>query len=53
MNYRQGVLSYCKAKCSAVSWKDLNTPSRMATNGTTTMNLVKPYLRFSSKMVLV
>ena len=49
MKYRQGTLSYCRAKCSCVTWKDLYTPSRMATDGTTTMNLVKPYRRFSSK----
>ena len=30
---------------------DLSTPSRMATDGTTTANFVNPYRRLSSKMV--
>ena len=32
---------------------DLATPSRMAMDGTTTMNFDQPYLRFNSNMVFV
>ena len=46
-------LWYWEKKCSWVFSKLLFTPSRMATLGTTTMNLHQPYRRLSSNIVLV
>lgn len=47
------LLWYWEKKCSWVFSRLLATPSRMATDGTTTMNLHQPYRRLSSSIVLV
>ena len=36
------ALPYCSKKCCSVLLSDWHTPSRMATEGTTTMNFVQP-----------
>ena len=40
-------------KWSVVISKDFFTPSRIAMEGTTTMNLLQPYFLFSSNIVLM
>ena len=49
----RGLVPYACWKCSAVTSNDFFTPSRTATEGTTTMNFDQPYRLFSSMIVLM